>query len=373
MKRKIILIFVLIATIAAAIGIGIAVSTYVIDHPAPRAKKEEKKKEDKKDDNNNKEDDKKEDPKKETVTITFNSNGGESLEPITVEKGLTKNLPIPGRDGYNFDGWYIGATLIESDYKFTENVTVTAKWTEDIRTMRISYNTNGGSAVASQVVTCNKPLSLPANPTRDGYTFSHWALSNGNIVNNGGIIKCQNTTLYAKWEKNKEYTCPEGYKLSGTKCLTCPQGTTLSGTKCLSCPEGYKLSGNSCVYSEAALEKCPENTIGDSCLTNPQDPVSVCSSGTQNGDKCYVASEEETEEACTEAGKTWESDKCYTVHTNFTEQCPSGTTPHENKCYSQAAKEKYCNEGLTLSNGACTKTANVNSTNATSIDATEKQ
>ena len=314
--------------------------------------------------------------KQAKVVVTFDTDGGTKVEEKTIKKGEKITLPTTAKTGYNFLGWYIDNKKVENSVVIKKNTTIKAKWEkirEDAKTMVITFDSNGGSKVDPLTVECDKELTLPSNPTRDGYTFSHWALSNGNIVNNGGIIKCQNTTLYAKWEKNKEYTCPEGYKLSGTKCLTCPQGTTLSGTKCLSCPEGYKLSGNSCVYSEAALEKCPENTIGDSCLTNPQDPVSVCSSGTQNGDKCYVASEEETEEACTEAGKTWESDKCYTVHTNFTEQCPSGTTPHENKCYSQAAKEKYCNEGLTLSNGACTKTANVNSTNATSIDATEKQ
>ena len=373
MKRKIILIVILVATIIAAVGIGIAVSTYVIEHPAPRAKKEDKKKEEKKkEDNNKKEDDKKEDPKKETVTITFNTNGGESLEPITVEKGLTKNLPIPGRDGYNFEGWYIGSTLIESDYKYNENVTVTAKWSEDIRTMRISFNSNGGSPVSSIVVTCNKGLTLPAGPTKEGYTFTHWAMANGKEVNNGGIIKCINTTLYAKYEKNKVYTCPEGYKLSGTKCLTCPQGTTLSGSKCLSCPEGYKLSGNSCVYSESALERCPANTEGDNCLSDPTEPTKVCSSGVQKEDKCYVESTEETEEDCTAAGKTWESDKCYTIHTEFKDECPSGTVANGDKCYKQNPKEKYCNEGLTLKDGACTKSENVNSVNVTTIDATEK-
>ena len=362
MKRKIILICILVATVIAAVGIGIVVSSYVIEHPAPRAKKEDKKKEEKKDDNkddNKKEDDKKEDPKKETVTVTFNSNGGEKLDPITVEKGLTKNLPIPGRDGYNFEGWYVGNTPVGSDYIFNENTTVTAKWSEDIRTMRLSFNTNGGNAIGSQVVTCNKPLQLPANPTREGYTFSHWALSNGNRVDSGGIIKCQNTTLYAKWEKNKEYTCPAGYKLSGTKCLTCP--------------EGYKLSGNKCVYTENALLKCPEGSTeqNNGCYKpTTVDPTKACSSGTQNGDKCYVASEEETEETCTEAGKTWEGDKCYTVHTEFVDQCPSGTTLEDGKCNGQAQvePEKYCNEGLTLSNGACTKTID-----STSINATEKQ
>lgn len=45
-------------------------------------------------------------------TVTFNSNGGNNLEPIKVHKGTTiTSLPVPSRNGFVFVGWYTDAEL----------------------------------------------------------------------------------------------------------------------------------------------------------------------------------------------------------------------------------------------------------------------
>jgi len=340
MKRRMIILLITIVLIISAIGLGTVIASAAIkgeeNAPASSKKKKEKKKEDKKEDKKEeekKEEEKKEDPNVERVTITFNTSGGDKLDPITVEKGMTKELPIPGKSGYTFEGWYIGTTQVDSFYKFTKNVTITAKWTEDIRTMKITFVTNGGSSVSPIIQNCNKGIHLPKAPTKTGYKFKYWQDKNGGKVFEGGKIKCQNTILYAQWEKEKVYTCEEGYTLSGTNC-------TLTTDAKERCPEGYTEKGSICLN-----------------MSSPSDPTIKCASGELIGNKCYVSPLEEDEETCGTNSHVWHDGKCYTKTADPTSVCVSGTQMDGNKCYPKKDKEKYCDEeGYELKSGKCVKT-----------------
>lgn len=66
------------------------------------------------------------------VTVTFNTNGGSSVDPVEVNSGSTITQPNdPTLDGYDFDGWYIDAALTNS-FDFSTPITTTttlyAKW-----------------------------------------------------------------------------------------------------------------------------------------------------------------------------------------------------------------------------------------------------
>ncbi len=341
MKRRLILLLITVVLVVSAIGLGTVIASAAIkgeeNAPATSRKQKEKKKEDKKEDKKEeekpKEEEKKEDPNVERVTITFNTNGGDKLDPITVGKGMTKELPIPGKSGYTFEGWYIGTTQVDSFYKFTKNVTLTAKWTADIRTMKISFVTNGGSSVSPIIQDCSKGIKLPKTPTKSGYKFKYWQDRNGGKVFEGGKIKCQNTILYAQWEKEKVYTCEEGYTLSGKNC-------TLTIAAKERCPEGYTEKGSTCLN-----------------LSSPSDPTIKCSQGTLIGNKCYVSPLEEDEETCGTNGHVWHDGKCYTKTADPQSVCASGTQMEDNKCYPKKDKEKYCDEeGYELKSGKCVKT-----------------
>ncbi len=73
------------------------------------------------------------DPNKNTVTVTFNLNGGTldgSTRPvsITVNAGDTITLPTPTRDGYTFRHWYPGSIAAGDTYTVTEDIIFTAQW-----------------------------------------------------------------------------------------------------------------------------------------------------------------------------------------------------------------------------------------------------
>ena len=86
------------------------------------------------------------------VTVTFESNGGSAVEPITIEKGNSIEKPAdPIKNGYVFSGWYIGTSKIEFPYTPEDNVTLQAAW--NLEVYSIEY-------VLSELATND-----PSNPT----------------------------------------------------------------------------------------------------------------------------------------------------------------------------------------------------------------
>ena len=68
--------------------------------------------------------------KVETITITFDSKGGSTVDSITINKGAELILPKdPTYAGYTFKGWYdINETPIHNNVLLEEDTTLYAKW-----------------------------------------------------------------------------------------------------------------------------------------------------------------------------------------------------------------------------------------------------
>ncbi|MCL2045005.1 MAG: S-layer homology domain-containing protein [Oscillospiraceae bacterium] len=65
----------------------------------------------------------------------------------------------------------------------------------------VTFNSNGGSAVASQTVATGDKVTKPADPTRSGYTFAGWFSNSAlSTAYNFDTAVTANITLYAKWE-----------------------------------------------------------------------------------------------------------------------------------------------------------------------------
>ena len=69
-----------------------------------------------------------------TYTITFDSNGGTLIDSQKVIKGEKATEPtIPIKEGYTFVGWFMGEEKWSFiGYSVTEDITLVAKWIEDI-------------------------------------------------------------------------------------------------------------------------------------------------------------------------------------------------------------------------------------------------
>ena len=127
-------------------------------------------------------------------TITFDTNGGSEIAPITQDYGTEITAPDnPTRKGYTFKGWdkEIPETMP------AENITVKAQW--EINQYTITFDTNGGSEVAPITQDYGTKINAPANPTRKGYTFKGWDKEIPKTM------PAENITVKAQWEIN-QYT-----------------------------------------------------------------------------------------------------------------------------------------------------------------------
>lgn len=154
-----------------------------------------------------------------TITITFDSKGGSAVDPITLNYGdYIVNRPAdPTLEGYTFTGWntkedgtgdaYTVPEIMEHD----ENITVYATWEKNQYT--IIFNSNQGSAVDPITAYYGDPITVPANPIREGYEFKHWYYRNPNEAYDFGTtmpaldvkhnINTKSITLLASWEIQK--------------------------------------------------------------------------------------------------------------------------------------------------------------------------
>ena len=127
-------------------------------------------------------------------TITFDTNGGSEIAPITQDYGTEITAPDnPTRKGYTFKGWdkEIPETMP------AENITVKAQW--EVNQYTITFDTNGGSEIAPITQDYGTEITAPDNPTRKGYTFKGWDKEIPETM------PAENITVKAQWEIN-QYT-----------------------------------------------------------------------------------------------------------------------------------------------------------------------
>ena len=127
-------------------------------------------------------------------TITFNTNGGTEIAPITqdYQSAITKPAD-PAKTGYTFAGW--DATI--PDLMPAENLTINALWTTNKYT--ITFDTDGGTTIAPVNQDYGTAVTIPANPTKKGYTFTGW---NREIPS---TMPADNVVIKALWKVN-QYT-----------------------------------------------------------------------------------------------------------------------------------------------------------------------
>jgi uncharacterized repeat protein (TIGR02543 family) len=147
-----------------------------------------------------------------TYTVTYNANNATSgIAPADqtklhgVDLLLAANTGNLARTGYTFNGWNTksdgSGTHYAAGATYTANAILAlyAEW--KINTYTVTFNSQGGSAVADQTVNHGDKVTRPADPTRSGYAFNGWypAASGGTKWDFASEIVTANLTLYAHW------------------------------------------------------------------------------------------------------------------------------------------------------------------------------
>jgi uncharacterized repeat protein (TIGR02543 family) len=196
-----------------------------------------------------------------TFTVTFESNGGSSVQRQTVNSGATATRPInPTRSGYTFDNWYSNSGLT-TVYSFstpvTANITLYAKWNATAATKyTVTYNANGGSGTvpAAQTVNAGSAITLAGGSslTRTGYTFGGW---NTNASGTGttygastSYTPSSSITLYAKWNAAAATTYTVTYNANGGD-GTVPATQTVNAGSAVTLADGSELTKSGYTFS----------------------------------------------------------------------------------------------------------------------------
>lgn len=140
--------------------------------------------------------------------VSFDANGGAgSMSSYNLTYGQTSYLTYNAfaRKGYSFAGWNTAADGSGTAYQDGQSVssltaengatvTLYAQWTVNQYTM--TFDSNGGSAVAPIVQDYGTALTAPADPTRTGYRFYRW------FPTLPGTIPAENRRFEALWAAN---------------------------------------------------------------------------------------------------------------------------------------------------------------------------
>ncbi len=134
----------------------------------------------------------------EQVVATFEFDG--SVYNIqVVNKNSLLTVTEPTSTAYViFNGWTVDGEPIDlATYRITANTKIVADVTHkyEVNFMVEGENHN------SQIVLKDAKVTIPANPTKNGYVFEGWTLDGNNVVNLTTYTVTQNVTFTAKFTK----------------------------------------------------------------------------------------------------------------------------------------------------------------------------
>ena len=152
--------------------------------------------------------------KKKIIIITLCSIIGLIFLDFIVALLFNNSPIIKIRDYYNGGSTvYKDKGIFTNTYKCSDGKTKTVlKTTKYVCPMKdiekdikeaiiITFDTKGGSKIESITIGKDTELTLPKDPTRDGYVFKGWVDKNETPIYDK-VLLAEDTTLYAVWEKD---------------------------------------------------------------------------------------------------------------------------------------------------------------------------
>lgn len=167
--------------------------------------------------------------KANTYTVSYNANGGEIQSGASSESktfgNVLGNFPSVSRKGYTLTGWYTkasgGSQVTEQSPVPSANTTYYAQWSPV--TYSITYDNVDSTDNLKTSYNIETDTFTLGTPTKEGYTFTGWTGSNGNIPQTSVSVSkgsTGNLAYRANWSINKYVIDVNGY-LDGSTSETC--------------------------------------------------------------------------------------------------------------------------------------------------------
>ena len=125
---------------------------------------------------------------KTKYTITWVDENGNTISSAQVEEGSVPNYSYTKSDtdewDYTFIGWSASADgeVLTEIPEATQNSTYYAKISAVKQKYTVTFNTLGGSSVASQTVEYGSKAAIPDPPAYEGYRFVGWSSSQNEVI-----------------------------------------------------------------------------------------------------------------------------------------------------------------------------------------------
>jgi uncharacterized repeat protein (TIGR02543 family) len=134
-------------------------------------------------------------------TITFETDGGSLIEPVTQDYETAITVSDPVKEGHTFIGWNPELP----DRMPAKDMTVTAEW--QINQYTITFESNEGTAVAPITGLFGETIFYPEDPTKDRLIFDGWYKDiDLNERFEETMFPAGDCVLYAKWAPDPTMT-----------------------------------------------------------------------------------------------------------------------------------------------------------------------
>lgn len=151
--------------------------------------------------------------------VTFDVDGGSEVAAVGVNHGGKVAKPDdPTKENHQFLGWFSDEALTteyDFDTEVTSNITLYAKWA--LNTYQVTFNVDGGSAIAQLTVDHGAKAVKPADPTKTNYVFKGWYKEAAFTTefNFETEVVTAAITIYAKWEYDMTGKVSTEFELNG--------------------------------------------------------------------------------------------------------------------------------------------------------------
>ena len=219
-----------------------------------------------------------EDSTYEYHAVTYDVNGGDSVDPSFIENGkILGDLPTPTKEKSYFEGWFIDSDLTTaydaSTFTADGDVTLYAKYSDALY-VRL-HKDNGEEIESVPFQKGTKPTIPSTNPTKDGYYFIGWYTDSDYTTEYVDAVANDSFDLYAKWisesDANPLYGSYKGFYVETGSSSSDGSGWGGSSSSFSSptigsnyCDVEIDVSGNiSLKYAYSGYETAKVGTIGD--------------------------------------------------------------------------------------------------------------
>lgn len=166
--------------------------------------------------------------KEKTYTVTFDTQGGNTLENIVVNEGESiENIKSPEKEGYLFVSWFKDGMEYDLKNPVTEDISLTARWVETPEIFdyyTVTFITD--EKTEKFTVKENESITEQKAPEKENYLFLGWYIGEEKFDFKSQITK--DITLIAKYELNVvtiTYDLDGGF---GLALESIPKNTTVS-------------------------------------------------------------------------------------------------------------------------------------------------